>query len=161
MKKTSLLVIAFAIFSWLNAFSQTEYLPYTPENKEDNSLSIYRNIEFTAGYIPKSDHNALKGSISVNNLLFKRMGFYTSVEKEINSDKFSNTIGITGTLHKYFYLWGGMDLFTNNGFLQTKSFSGPRKEIGIGITPYKTTVLRLGWSSSVGISISVGVGIPF
>jgi len=119
-----------------------EYLPY---------------IDITAGYVPKAEYKSLKASVSVNNLLLKRVGFYTSVEKATASDYFTHIIGVTGTLFKSVYLFGGMDFFTKYGLITNGGFDGTRKELGLGFSPYKFTVVRLGWSSSVGPTFAVGV----
>ena len=159
--KQYLLVISFVFFISTIVFSQTTHLPYTPSNKSKVNSIPYRNIEFSLGYIPKPDVNSIKGNISINNIVFKRLGAYTSLEKEINSNGLTNTIGVTVSLNRILYVWGGMDILSKNGLFQSQSFSGPRKEVGIGVKPYKNTVVRIGWSSSVGVSISAGIDIPF
>lgn len=160
MKKVFILCSSIIFISFIS-YSQTNYLPYTNISKSSDSNTLYRNIELSVGYIPKSDQNALKGNISINNLLLKRLGIYSSIEKKFNTNNLTNTIGATASLHHFVYLWGGIDFFTKNGVIQTGSFAGSRKEIGIGLLPYKKSVLRFGWSSSVGISISAGLNITF
>lgn len=161
---STLLKYGLCIFSILyfmaDSDAQNTYLPYAANHKQKKDLDLYRNGELSMGYIPSSDNKGLKSFLSVNNFLFKRLGAYTSLEYELESKKLSHTLGGTISLHKYFYLWGGMDLFTSNGFIQN-GFYGPRKEVGFAITPYKRSVLRLGWSNSVGISIAAGFHIPF
>jgi len=134
--------------------------------------SVGSYVDVTVGYAPKSPYNALKGSISINNLILKRFGFYTSIEKGLNKDVlvfhdydghtyFTHILGMTASLNKNIYFFGGLDLFTKSGVIYTKDKQrGFRKELGIGITPYKWTVVRLGWSGSVGPTFTIGAKIP-
>jgi hypothetical protein len=147
--KTKLLLIVLAMVVSSGLFAQdvatdvvTKTTPY---------------IDVTLGYAPKSEYNALKPSLSVNNILLKRIGFYTSFEIGMNSDYFSNIIGITGTIAKPVYLFAGVDWFTkNNGVFGDKDVLHVRKEFGVGILPYKGLVVRLGWSLEVGITFAAG-----
>lgn len=143
-------------------FAQDNYLPYSnsAKNKSNGIAEINRNIEFTFGLIPEEDHRAIKANMGINNLVLKRFGGYTSLEWDTNTQSWTNTCGGTVSIFKYLYLWGGLDLFTNKGLIQA-GFSSSRKEIGIGITPYKGFVLRTGWSNSVGISVTAGYQIHF
>lgn len=158
LKRTFISLVC--IFIVLNSFAQKS-MPFSVNSKtKSKNIEQVRNIELAAGYIPKNNENALKGFLTVNNVIFKRFGVYTSLEYDLSTTDLTNTLGGTVSLHKYFYLWGGLDLFSKNGFIEN-GFHGPRKEIGIGITPYKLSVLRIGWSNSVGVSIAAGIGIPF
>jgi hypothetical protein len=125
---------------------------------EDTPLSLI----VTAGYIPKPSVKALKSSIAFNNLLLKRIGVYTSLEKGLDSGFFTNIYGITGTVHRNVYLWGGVEIFTKQGLLNSESegFKKARKEFGIGILPVRNLVVKGGWSKSVGITFEAGVRIP-
>ena len=137
-----------------------EYLPYSAgQIEKSNNTALSRNLELTAGYVPNSGSERLKASLEVNNLLLHRVGAYTSFEYDLDAKSFINITGGSITLHRFIYVWGGMDLFSKNGLIQS-GFSGPRKEIGIGITPYKFVVARVGWSNSVGLSLAAGVRIP-
>ncbi len=134
--------------------------------------SVGSNVEVTAGYAPKSPFNALKGTISINNLILKRFGFYTSIEKGLNKDVlvfhdysghtyFTHILGLTASLNKNIYFFGGIDLFTKSGDIYTKDkLRGFRKELGIGIAPYRGTIIRLGWSGSVGPTFAIGAKFP-
>lgn len=137
-------------------------MPFSAKHttRSTKNIKITQNIELAGGSIPQNDSKALKGFLSINNIVFKRFGAYTALEFDLSTDKFTNTLGGTFTLCKYFYLWGGLDLFSEQGFIKN-GFHGPRKEIGIGITLYKQSVIRLGWSNSVGVSIAAGINIPF
>lgn len=95
--------------------------------------------------MPKTTVNALKTSFAYNNFLFKRVGAYTSFEKGLDSDFFTNIYGLTLSVHEKVYLYGGVDLFTK--------YKGDRKEIGIGFIPYKRLVVTTSWSKSAGITI--------
>jgi hypothetical protein len=153
------------LFLTINTLAQNTNLPYSVSNKSKKIFSNeFRNIELTFGYVPSSDNNALKGNIAINNLVLKRLGAYTSVEYGLNTRQYYNTIGPTLRINNYAYLWGGMDLFSSKGLIQGNS-GGFRKEFGIGFTPYKIpyriTVVRVGWSTSIGITFSAGLYIPF
>jgi hypothetical protein len=151
MKTKTLLVFA-ALFICFNLNAQVaqtakkvyEYLPY---------------VDVTAGYVLDKDLNAIKGSVSFNNLLLKRIGVYTSVEKGLSSDYLSHIIGLTGTVYKSIYLFAGMDWYTKHGYFTNDGFENTRKEMGIGFSPWKFTVVRFGWSFAVGPTIAAGVKI--
>ena len=157
---------AFSVFIlMLAAFyssAQDAYLPYSAGIKDRSSggSEFIRNVEITIGYLPKTSHEGLKGTLAVNNLILNRIGFYTSFESTFEKGDFTNIIGGQVSVFKFIYIWGGMDAFTKNGLFQS-GFEGSRKEAGIGITPYKFLVFRLGYSNSVGPSIAAGIRIPF
>jgi len=158
----SAILICMLYLTAQSVHAQDSHLPYSAGNKVSNSAQneFYRNIEITAGYLPKAGNEGLKTNMAVNNLLFHRIGFYSSLEYSVEGKDFSNTFGGTITIIKYVYVWGGMDVFTKNGLFQS-GFNGIRKEAGVGITPYKFLVMRIGWSSSVGPSVAAGVYFPF
>jgi hypothetical protein len=116
------------------------------------------DFQFILGYVPKSSVNALKTTFDFNNIFFKRAGVYTSLEKGLDSDYFTNIYGLTLSVHQKVYLFGGVDLFTKYGLFT--SDEGVRKEFGIGYNPWKKLVLNLGWSGSVGITFGAGIKIP-
>ena len=156
-------IVASALLILLSHFytnAQNTHLPYSAGNKEkiNAAAELSRNIELTAGYLFKSGNEGLKAGLGVNNLVFHRIGFYTSLEYALDGKNFSNTVGGTVSIFKYAYVWGGMDFFTKKGLFQS-GFEGIRKEAGVGITPYKFLVFRVGWSSSVGPSVAAGVRI--
>jgi|GEM_PF-1402217 len=142
--------------------AQNTHLPYSAGNKDKKSTraELSRNIELTAGYLFKSGNEGLKAGVGLNNLVFRRIGFYTSLEYAMDGQNMSNTVGGSVSIFKYAYVWGGMDLFTKKGLFQS-GFEGIRKETGVGITPYKFLVFRVGWSSSVGPSVAAGIHFLF
>ena len=142
------------IVSGVNA--QDSYLPYSAGKTDKSGSILTRNMEATIGYLPQKEQEGIKASIGVNNVIFKRIGFYTSFEIQPGSDEFTNIVGGQRSIHQLFYVWGGMDLFMNNGLIQF-GFKGSGKEAGVGITPYKFLVFRFGYSSSVGPSLAAGV----
>jgi hypothetical protein len=123
---------------------------------------VYRpNIDLNIGWAPNPDYNNFKFSASINRLLFKTVGFYTSVEKGISSDYFTNIWGLTYSMHRYFYFFGGLDLFTDQNGLIPHGWSGiVRKEVGVGLYPYKNWVIRLSSSFDVATAITIGYCIP-
>ena len=147
MRNKSLLVIAilFASFS-LNAQDAEktvyEYLPY---------------LDVSIGYVPNTDYNAGKASVSLNNFVLKRLGVYTSIEKGLDSDLFTHIIGGTVTVYKSVYLFAGADVITKRGMISNKSIiDGVRKELGIGFSPFKISLVRVGYSTSTGPTFAVG-----
>ena len=148
------------IITGLNLFAQ-DYLPYSARNAAKNGQNnqLYRNLEISAGYVPGSSDDRLKANLGINNLLVHRIGAYTSFEYGLQNNQFINITGGTISVQRFVYVWGGMDLFSKNGLMQS-GFKGSRKEAGIGITPYKFMVARAGWSTSVGFSLAVGIRIP-
>lgn len=155
MRNLWFLILAGILFS-LNIYGGTRAV----SNNGKKKAELLENLEITFGYVPKSTANALKGSFSINNLALKRIGFYSSIEKGLSSDYFANTFGITASVNKYLYLWGGFDFATITSLFSNKDVISSRKEIGIGINPYKITVIRLGWSNDVGTTFSAGIQIP-
>jgi hypothetical protein len=159
MKRIALLFIIIIHIS-LNGFAQNKSLPYSGQHgKNVNTDWQSLNLDLTLGYIPKPSAQGLKTSFALNNILFHRLGLYTSFEYAFDSGAFFNTVGGTFTVNKIIYFYGAADLFTKNGLLAVQSF-GFRKELGIGITPYKGAVVQIGGSSSVGLTFSVGYRIP-
>jgi hypothetical protein len=160
MKKSLVFIIAGILVS-LNIYGGTRYVSnrYKSINSQKKT-ELHQNLEITFGYVPKNTTNALKGSVSVNNFVFKRVGLYSSIEKGLSSDYFANTFGITASANKYIYLWGGLDIATMFSLISNQDVSISRKEIGIGINPFKMTVIRVGWSRGVGPTLSAGIQIP-
>ena len=158
--KSTIWLILIGILLSVNVLAQNENLPFSQQNQK-KKVSDWRslNLDLTVGYIPKEANRGVKTSAILNNILFHRLGVYTSLEYGLNSNELMNTVGGTITVHKYIYLWGGVDLFTDNGLISKKSLE-IRKEIGIGITPYKRWVLQVGGSLGVGLTISAGYRIP-
>ncbi len=143
-----LFIILFVVFFSVNLFAQNQ------DRGEAEQLSII----ISAGYLPKSSYNALTQSVAINNLLFKRVGFYASLQFGLDSDYFSNILGITGTIHENVYLYGGMDLFSKRGFVN-KQFNN-RKEVGVGIIPHPNIVVKGGYSFTAGFIFGAGLRIP-
>ncbi len=119
---------------------------------ENNPLLI------TVGYVPKASYNAIKGTVSFNSFLFKRVGLYTSLEKGLDNDYMSNIIGGTFSINKYAYLFAGADIFTKYGLLENGLDC--RKEFGIGLIPFSGFIFKTGWSKAVGITLEAGLRIP-
>ncbi len=132
-----------------------DHLPFTPEAKKI-TVSHEPWLAPAIGYVPSV--SALRLSIISGNILLNRVGGYATIEKGLNSDYFTNIYGVTLSLSKNLYLWGGVDLFTSRGILH--SSHGARKEAGIGIFPWKRLAVNAGWSKSVGFTVSVGWKIP-
>lgn len=130
-------------------------------NKERNADSLLvHNIDFALGYAPQSPYHALKGDVSVNNLFLKRFGAYSSFEKGVDSEYYSLIFGLTTYVHQNIYLWYGLGAFTHFDTKNTNDWRSFRKEIGIGINPYKNMLVRAGWSKTVGLTVSIGMRVP-
>jgi len=157
--KSFLFTFFLSLLISVNVFAQTEIQTQTLPVEAPKALKFKPNMDITAGYVPNPDVNALKFSYSANNIVLKRGGFYTSFEKGLDSDYFSHLVGITGSIIPQLYLWGGIGLFGNSGLFDGEN--GLRKEMGVGIIPFKSAVVRLGWSYDVGFTCTVGWQIPF
>ena len=152
----NLIFTALFVFFFTEMLSAGNNINVTVTNVEEIPLSL--NV--TAGYVPSV--NALKSTIAFNNFLLQRIGAYTSLETGLDTRFLSNIYGITCTLQRYIYLWGGVEFFTKNGLLngESEEYKSVRKEIGIGILPVKNLVVKGGWSKSVGVTFEAGIRIP-
>jgi hypothetical protein len=160
MKKLFLLTLLGLFFSLL-VIGQTEAVPGTAQDSVLTKTSeLPKNYDITLGYAPRLPFNALKSSFSINNIFWKRMGFYASLEKGLDTNYFAGTLGITSYINKSIYLWGGIGIFPYNDSKNSSFWSRFRKEFGVGINPYKLTVIRLGWSFTVGPTAAIGFRIP-
>ena len=148
--------IIFILFvCYLPVITQANYLSKgVKRQKEGINRECY--IDGTLGYVLQPTERFFKASTSVNNILFHQFGFYSSFES--NADNFFNISGITITVISWAYLFGGVDLFTRNGILNRDDLDA-RKEVGIGFTPGKWAVVRVGYSTSVGPSLAAGARI--
>ena len=148
-------ILILFLFFYLSGNAQTEYLPFAGvKTQKGKSAESYADI--TLGCVLQTPQ-VLKANVSLNNILFHRFGFYSSVETDFSN--FSNIYGMTATITSWAYIWGGLDFITKNGILY-KNIPDVRKEVGIGFIPYKWIVIRVGYSSSVGPTLTGGVKIP-
>ena len=145
-----IIIIVIAILAFLDCKSQE-----LSNSKYFNSNDLDRNVELAAGMMFKKAYCGLKFEASLNNIVYERWGFYTSMETCFSGRVF-NICGATVSANEWFYFFGGVDVFTKNGLIQS-GFRGIRKEMGIGITPYKWAVARFGWSFSIGPTATIGV----
>jgi hypothetical protein len=160
MKKIFFLITLGLFFS-LFVVAQTKIGSETAQDsilRKDSKFP--KNYDLTLGYAPRLPFNALKTSFSINNIYWKRMGFYASLEKGLDSNYFAGTLGITSYINKSIYLWGGIGIFPYNDSKNSSFWDRFRKEFGVGINPYKLIVIRLGWSFTVGPTAAVGLRIP-
>ncbi|MFA5326279.1 MAG: hypothetical protein WC384_00680 [Prolixibacteraceae bacterium] len=159
--KKSIFLIVVGLFCSVTLFSQNNI---DTETHTDSILSVQveptPNYDITIGFAPRLPFNALKTSFSANNIFFKRVGLYATLEKGLDTNYFAGALGVTTSIHKYVYLWGGIGIFPYNDSKNSSFWSRFRKEFGVGFTPYKMTVVRLGWSLTVGPSIAAGIKIP-
>jgi hypothetical protein len=149
--------ITSALFVFLllaTSLSAQEHLPFNPHSNGEEVLLPW--IAPAAGYTLSYD--AMRFSVITGNLVLKRVGGYVTVETGTNGEYFSNIWGGTLTVTRHIYVWGGMDLFTSRGVIN--GFKKSRKEIGLGVRPWKGLVLNAGWSGSVRATFSAGWAIP-
>ena len=159
--KNSLFIIALGLFLSVNVSGQTKVVSKSNRSAFVTKASeLNPNLDITIGYIPKSTSNALKASFSANNILLERVGAYASLEIGLDSDYFASILGVTATINKYVYLWSGIGLFPKHEKFNDMTWNSFRKEAGIGFTPYKMTVIRIGYSVGIGPTISAGIKIP-
>ena len=161
MKKSLFLIIAGIIISFNLLAQQGVNLKTTQKSFIVKTIDLYPNLDLSVGYVPKSKYESIKANISINNIILKRFGLYTSIEKGLNSNYLANIIGVTSSFHRYVNLWGGLGVFNGNYKITGKERSNViRKEFGVDILPYKHTFIKLGWSLEVGTTISAGIKIP-
>lgn len=161
MKKSIFLIFAGIIISFNLLAQQEVNLKTTKKSFIVKTVDLYPNLDLSIGYVPKSIYESIKANISINNIILKRFGFYTSLEKGFDSNYLANTIGITTSFHRYVNLWGGIGVFNGNFKIRsTENRETIRKEFGVDIMPYKQTFIKLGWSLEVGTTISAGIKIP-
>jgi len=153
MKKV-LFILAVGLLVSLTSIAQSDSRDSVVVKKAPSSC-----IDFGVGFIPKSDYEAFKASVSVNNFVFKRFGLYTSFEANSNKDYFSHILGITVSVCSFAYFSAGMDFFTKYGLFKNVG-DGNRKEIGVGFYPWKWTTVKVGYSKSVGPSFQIGARFP-
>ncbi len=159
--KKSISLIAIGLLCSITLFSQNSIdFKRANDTIEVKQVEPSPNYDITIGYAPRLPFNALKTSFSVNNIFFKRAGLYATLEKGLDTNYFAGALGVTTYVHKYVYLWGGVGIFPYNDSKNGSFWSRFRKEFGVGFTPYKITVVRLGWSLTVGPSIAAGIKIP-
>lgn len=150
MKKTFLLVVLVAGLAFSNMVSaQTE---------ESEKPALVKCIDLGVGYVPKNDIEALRASVALNNIAFKRFGVYTAFENGTGGDYFTNIIGVTGSVTHFMYLYAGVDVFTKYGLIEKGG--GCRKDFGVGINPFSWALVKVGYSNSVGPLAEIGVRIP-
>ncbi len=118
------------------------------------------SLSLQAGAVFNSEYNALKLNAGMHNLFLKYAGFYTSFEIGMDSDYFSNIIGLNVSFLKIVYAFAGVDFFTKDYGIIKNGFNC-RKEIGLGIFPVKNLVVQGGFSWNVGATVMVGYRIPF
>jgi hypothetical protein len=152
-------LMLFCLFFFWGSSSAQDKKPFVPKKM---NYSTTQAFHITAGYVPKASINALKATFAFNDFFLRRIGAYTSMEKGLNSDFFTNIFGITGSLHKNIYMWGGVEFFTKNGLLNNdiNGLDKVRKEFGVGIILIENLLIKGGWSQSVGPTFGAGVRIP-
>eukprot|EP00764_Aduncisulcus_paluster_P008524 gnl/Carplike_NY0171/2776_a3728_513.p1 GENE.gnl/Carplike_NY0171/2776_a3728_513~~gnl/Carplike_NY0171/2776_a3728_513.p1 ORF type:complete len:156 (+),score=2.45 gnl/Carplike_NY0171/2776_a3728_513:42-509(+) len=148
-------IVFILLLFYLPGTAQSDYLPFSRE-KSRKAGTYTEYADFTLGYVTKSPYQAFKANISVNNILFRRFGFYSSFEA--GADTFYSIYGMTTTIIPRIYFFAGVDCFGKNGLLNGEK-RDPRKEVGLGLVPYKWFVIRMSYSDSVGPSVSAGVKV--
>lgn len=144
----------FVILLFTTSVSAQEHLPFNPGAYTEEVLVPW--IAPAVGYT--FSYDAMRFSVITSNLVLKRVGAYVTVETGTNGEYFSNIWGGTLSVTKHAYVWGGMDLFTSHGVIN--GFKSSRKEIGLGLKPWKGLVLNVGWSGNVRTTFSAGWAIP-
>jgi hypothetical protein len=160
MKRAILcLVILFGVF--------TQSIAQRDEFKEEDSdyfnkdrLHPYTNFEAGLGYLPSDEYNALRFTLAANNiLLYKRIGFYATFDKGLDSDYFANLIGGSVSIINRLNVYGGFDFFTKKHGMIEQGFEC-RKEIGLAFYPYSLIAIRIGYSSNVKWHFGIGIKWP-
>jgi len=155
MKKFVLLVL-FVFGAIAHVLAQPEPVK-TPEPKKTLAPVLF----VTGGYVPKTEYQALKASVALNNIVLNRFGAYVSFEKGTDSGYFSNIYGITGAITQEIYVWAVSMVFTRHGLFTHNDNEGKgiRKEFGISAIPVKPLVVKAGWSFGAGLTLEAGIRI--
>lgn len=143
----------------LPVFAQDDHLPFGVTQKVVLN-EILPNVSVSAGYVPDSEKNAIRTTLGFGNIIFERVGVYAAFETGMHRDYASSTLGITATIHRYFYFWGGFDLLSEKGLVKGYSMGEVHKEVGLAITPFSWLVLSTGFSSGGSYSFEIGFRYP-
>lgn len=152
------IIIFIILLFHLPVFAQSDGLPFGASHLHKKKFSIEFNAEVTAGYVIKDPNQAFKANFCIHDILFHRVGAYTSIET--GSGFFYNMYGGTITIHPRVYLFAGLGIFGEGNQLLSGREIDPRKEVGIGIIPYKSLVIRLGYSGTAGPTVAAGFKFP-
>lgn len=159
MKNTFFIIICF-IFLTQNLHARSN--PFGVYSKP--AFNLTPNIEITAGNVFNTESDTYKLNFSVNNIIANGFGVYASYEWEVNEENgySSNIIGVTGSVLPWMYVFGGFDFFTDSGMFSNDPVNPikSRKEIGLGIVPFKWVAIRAGFSNSMQWTLSAGLRIP-
>jgi hypothetical protein len=153
--KRLLLILTVGLMLNLTSLAQDSSQNSNTEKKKPSFC-----MDVSLGYVFDKDYDALRASASVNNFILKRFGVFTAFEKNFNTDYFTHILGVTGSINHFSYIFAGMDFFTKYGLFQNGGWKGTRKDIGIGLYPWKWVTVKLGYSFSVHLTAEVGVRIP-
>lgn len=143
-----------------NAFAQPDESAKEPEQKSEFFGECGRNMNFMLGYVPKAEYNSLRITAGLNNIIYKRAGVYTTIEKGLDSNHYAHIFGLSLSLHEKLYMYGGVDLYTKYGLFTNRKYNGVRKDFGICYNPFKNVTLYGGWSSTVKVTFGAGFKIP-
>ena len=111
------------------------------------------------GYIFDHKYEKYTLSTSFNNFISQRYGMFLMFE--LNPPAPAIVMGPTITIYDFAYVYGGIDFFTTRGYFQRGGFKHARKDLGIGIFPFKWAVIKICHSFNAGSRVEVGVRIPF
>lgn len=151
-------LLFFFLILYIPGFAQSDHLPFGASNLHNRKSNIEFNADITAGYVIKDSNQAFKANLCIHDILFHRLGAYTSIET--GSDFFYNMYGGTITIHPRVYLFAGVGIFGDGNQLLSGREISPRKELGIGIIPYRSLVIRVGYSGSAGPTVAAGFKFP-
>jgi len=102
--KNTLFLFAFGFLVSMNVVGQSMEIHKATISDSIRVSELVPNLEITIGYAQKSGIHALKSSFSFNKVLLKSIGFYTSFEKGLDSDYFTNIYGVTGSILPKLYV---------------------------------------------------------
>ncbi len=153
MKKYSILMLILVqIAMQSNAQTSRDGVIYRGNQKFLNTLDI------GLGYIFDNKYEKYTLSTSVNNFIGQRYGMFVMVE--LNPPSPAIVMGPTITIYDFAYIYGGIDFFTTRGYFQRGGFKHARKDLGIGIYPFRWGVIKLCHSFNAGSRVELGIRIP-
>ncbi len=116
------------------------------------------SMDIGFGYIFDHKYEKYTLSTSFNNFIGERYGMF--VMFELNPPAPAIVMGPTITIYDFAYVYGGIDFFTTRGYFQRGGFKHARKDLGIGIYPFKWGVIKLCHSFNAGSRVELGIRIP-
>jgi hypothetical protein len=116
------------------------------------------SMDLGFGFIFDHKYEKYTVSTSFNNFIEQRYGMFVMVE--LNPPAPAIVFGPSITIYDFAYIYGGIDVFTTRGYFHRGGFKHARKDLGIGLYPFKWGVVKLCHSFNAGSRVELGIRIP-